>query len=214
MKQKHVLYGVIAGLAVLLYFKFGRKKEQGVAQTGGSGSGGGRTGIAIGEPNPKTGGEMGVAIGEPNQNTGNCGNFTVWYGQVKNYFMWNNGSPKVTKTVKMQYPSTQGAMLTLTQFIKPIAPVTKNLTIAEYAKGCTDHKSGNFTAPPLVSGVNPNPIIIEPVYNYIPKSGELGTKAQTEPIKVGFYSADEVTASKLNASGADLDGDILSMVKN
>lgn len=47
MKQKTLLYGTIVGLAILLYFKFGKKKEVKESSGGGGASGG------SGSSNPK-----------------------------------------------------------------------------------------------------------------------------------------------------------------
>ena len=174
MKQKHLLYGVIGGLAVLLYFKFGRESAKKEMASGGGGASGGS---GVGSP---TGGT------KPASTSGDCGDFRIFYKDVQNDFKWNGGKPTVTKQRLMMYPAIPSPSFrasgynNLTIAVDSFKPVTRNVTVQEYNNACADKKTGKFDSPQVGGGANPIGIgIDQPVVDAVVKPIPAGKEVST-----------------------------------
>lgn len=225
MKQKHILYGVIAGLGVLLYFKFGTKKAKG-QQTASGNDNSGSASAPVGEPvkgtTPVKGGE--------------CGKFVVYYGMERHKFDWNNGKPMKTVERLLQYPSmgypkplfvkASGdgyANLTIAQdYFKPIK---SNISVADYNKACADKKSGKFDKDPRSGGgAPPNDVIIVPPntggYKPIKGGGVTNTIQPIKGISTGVWNPETnpdrmgMEFAKMSGAGNIDNTDLLDSVKN
>lgn len=158
MKTKDIILGgAVIGLAVLLYFKFGRKKAE---EKTGSSNGGGigtSTGVLIDTTNEPT------KTVVPNGTNKGCGDFTLYFGDKVNEFKWNNGKPSVVKSRLLAYPSAP-PQTTYVKASGSVGYVDREffyITIDQYNKACADKASGLYNNPTVSGGVKPvdTPII-------------------------------------------------------
>lgn len=214
-KNKIVLYGAIASLALLLYFKFGKKKTEKRTVSGGGGGAGGQ---------PVRGGGLGgflagilpvipvigtdadqpiddvvvddvvvddvvvddvvvddepidyqpiddvpvddVLVDDGGAGAGTVDNdviddndipaytpsspcdiaFTNYYDRISNTFNWNGGNPIVTK-IFVAYAMATGSPESR-NIIDNFNPITSSITVDDFKRACSDHKSGNYSNPP------------------------------------------------------------------